>query len=50
MQSDKNPAPSTLRPSIYVIMDNLFAHKGAKIRRWAWKTKVALCFTPTNAS
>ncbi|MES9588442.1 IS630 family transposase [Streptomyces sp. NPDC007076] len=35
---------------IYVIMDNLSAHKGAKIRRWAWKNKVELCFTPTNAS
>jgi hypothetical protein len=35
---------------IYVIMDNLSAHKGAKIRRWAWKNNVELCFTPTNAS
>ncbi|WP_308380001.1 IS630 family transposase [Streptomyces sp. ISL-43] len=35
---------------IYVIMDNLSAHKGAKIRTWAKKNKVELCFTPTNAS
>jgi hypothetical protein len=27
----------------YVIMDNLSAHKGAKIRRWAWKNNVELC-------
>ncbi|MFC9625480.1 hypothetical protein ACFTXM_37845, partial [Streptomyces sp. NPDC056930] len=26
------------------------AHKGSKIRRWARKNKVELCFTPTNAS
>lgn len=35
---------------IYVILDNLSAHKGSKIRRWARKNKVELCFTPTNAS
>ncbi|SDO90990.1 Helix-turn-helix domain-containing protein [Streptomyces sp. cf386] len=35
---------------IYVIMDNLSAHKGTKIRAWAKKNKVELCFTPTNAS
>ncbi|RXS72706.1 IS630 family transposase, partial [Streptomyces sp. TM32] len=35
---------------IYVVLDNLSAHKGAKIRRWAAKNKVELCFTPTNAS
>lgn len=35
---------------IYVIMDNLSAHKGTKIRAWARKNKVELCFTPTNAS
>lgn len=33
-----------------MILDNLSAHKGAKIRRWAQKNKVELCFTPTNAS
>ncbi|MDQ1033067.1 UDP-N-acetylmuramate-alanine ligase [Streptomyces umbrinus] len=35
---------------IYVILDNLSAHKGTKIRRWAQKNKVELCFTPTYAS
>ncbi|TCO41080.1 transposase [Actinocrispum wychmicini] len=35
---------------IYVILDNLSAHKGADIRRWAKKRKVELCFTPTYAS
>jgi transposase len=35
---------------IYVILDNLSAHKGADIRRWARKHKVELCFTPTYAS
>jgi hypothetical protein len=35
---------------IYVILDNLSAHKGAGIRRWAKKNKVELCFTPTYAS
>lgn len=35
---------------IYVIMDNLSAHKGPDIRRWAKKHKVELCFTPTYAS
>ncbi|MFC8665811.1 IS630 family transposase [Streptomyces sp. NPDC057199] len=35
---------------IYVIMDNLSAHKGPAIRRWAKKHKVELCFTPTYAS
>lgn len=35
---------------IYVILDNLSAHKGSKIRQWARRNKVELCFTPTNAS
>jgi transposase len=35
---------------IYIILDNLSAHKGAAILRWARKSKVRLCFTPTNAS
>ncbi|MDQ0938463.1 transposase [Streptomyces sp. V1I1] len=35
---------------IYVIMDNLSAHKGTAIRRWANKHKAELCFTPTYAS
>jgi transposase InsO family protein len=29
---------------IYVVRDNLSAHKGADIRRWAKKHKVELCF------
>ncbi len=35
---------------IYIILDNLSAHTGAGIRRWAKKNKVELCFTPTYAS
>ncbi|WRZ37998.1 transposase family protein [Streptomyces sp. NBC_00151] len=35
---------------IYVILDNLSAHKGDAIRRWARKNRVQLCFTPTYAS
>jgi transposase len=35
---------------IHVIMDNLSAHKGTKLRAWAKKHQVELCFTPTNAS
>jgi transposase len=35
---------------IYVILDNLSAHKGARIRRWAERHNVELCFTPTYAS
>ena len=35
---------------IYVILDNLSAHKGDKIRRWAQRNKVELCFTPTYSS
>ena len=31
-------------------MDNLSAHKGETIRRWARKNRVELCFTPTYAS
>lgn len=33
-----------------MILDNLSAHKGTDIRRWANKNKVELCFTPTYAS
>ncbi|WP_240742433.1 transposase [Micromonospora zingiberis] len=33
-----------------VILDNLSAHKGRKIRTWAARNKVELCFTPTYAS
>ncbi|MFD5988555.1 IS630 family transposase [Streptomyces cyaneofuscatus] len=35
---------------IYVILDNLSAHLNWKIRRWAARNKVELCFTPTYAS
>jgi DDE superfamily endonuclease len=35
---------------IYVIMDNLSAHQGETIRRWARKNRVEICFTPTYAS
>jgi DDE superfamily endonuclease len=35
---------------VYVILDNLSAHKGATIRRWAARHHVELCFTPTYAS
>ena len=33
-----------------MITDNLSAHKGEKVRRWAMKNRVELCFTPTYAS
>ena len=35
---------------IYVILDNLSAHKGKPIRRWAERHRVELCFTPTYSS
>nr|WP_262851026.1 IS630 family transposase [Sphaerisporangium corydalis] len=35
---------------IYVILDNLSAHKNWRIRTWANKNNVELCFTPTYAS
>lgn len=35
---------------IYLILDNLSAHKGVKIRRWAQRDNVELCFTPTYSS
>ncbi|WP_450164941.1 transposase [Streptomyces albicerus] len=31
-------------------LDNLSAHRGADIRRWATKRRGGLCFTPTYAS
>ena len=43
----------TRRPDgkqIYVILDNLSAHKGVKIRTWAARNAVELCFTPTYSS
>jgi uncharacterized protein (DUF2252 family) len=33
---------------VHVILDNLSAHKGEKIRRWAKKNRVELCFAPTS--
>lgn len=35
---------------LHILLDNLSAHTGAGIRRWAKKNKVELCFTPTYAS
>jgi hypothetical protein len=35
---------------IYVILDNLSAHKSKKIRNWCAKNNVELCFTPTYSS
>ena len=35
---------------IYIILDNLSAHRGATIRAWAVRNKVQLCFTPTYSS
>jgi hypothetical protein len=35
---------------IYIILDNLSAHKGATIRAWATHNNVELCFTPTYCS
>ena len=35
---------------IYVILDNLSAHKGTKIKAWCAKNNVELCFTPTYSS
>ncbi len=35
---------------IYVILDNLSAHKSKKIRTWCAKHNVELCFTPTYSS
>ena len=43
----------TARPDgerIYVILDNLSAHKWQKIRRWCELHNVELCFTPTYSS
>jgi len=35
---------------VYVIVDNLSAHKGPTIRAWAARHATELCFTPTYAS
>lgn len=36
--------------TVYVILDNLSAHNGKRILRWAKNSNVHLCFTPTNTS
>jgi transposase len=36
--------------TIFVILDNLSAHKGTAIRAWAERNSVELCFTPTYSS
>jgi transposase len=36
--------------TIYVILDNLSAHKSKRIRAWCAKHAVELCFTPTYSS
>jgi len=38
------------RAPIYIVWDNLSAHKGPAIRAWAARHRVELCFTPTYAS
>ena len=35
---------------IYIILDNLSAHKGRTIRQWAADNNVELCYTPTYSS
>ncbi|TVT14832.1 IS630 family transposase [Amycolatopsis rhizosphaerae] len=35
---------------IYIILDNLSAHRGQTIRNWAARNNVELCFTPTYSS
>ncbi|MEU7632864.1 transposase [Nocardia sp. NPDC049220] len=35
---------------VYVILDNVSANKTPRIRCWAAKNNVDLCFTPTSAS
>ena len=35
---------------VYVILDNLSAHKGRTIRQWAANNNVELCYTPTYSS
>ncbi len=35
---------------VYVVLDNLSAHKGKAIRDWCAKHNVELCFTPTYSS
>lgn len=43
----------TKRPDgnmIYIILDNLSAHKAKTIHKWATRNNVELCFTPTYSS
>ena len=35
---------------IYIILDNLSAHKGPTIQQWAANNSVELCYTPTYSS
>ena len=35
---------------VYVILDNLSAHKAPHLRDWATRNNVELCFTPTYSS
>lgn len=35
---------------VYVILDNLSAHRSKKIKAWCQKNNVELCFTPTYSS
>lgn len=36
--------------TIYVILDNLSAHKGGKIRTWCAESAIEVCVTPTYSS
>lgn len=49
-RTEFEPGPRPDGAPIHVAPDNLSAHKGTEIRRWARKNKVELCFTPTHAS
>ena len=42
------PAPTGR--GVYVILDNLSAHKSKKVKAWYEKNNVELCFTPTYCS
>ncbi len=49
----RNETTRTQRPDgapVYVILDNLSAHKGPAIRTWTRRNKVELCFTLTYTS
>ncbi|MGA5129792.1 transposase [Streptomyces olivoreticuli] len=51
VQADEDTVRSVIhRFPVYVILDNLSAHKDEKIHRWAKKHRVKLCFTLTYAS